>query len=411
MKKAKFIFNFLFCALTVLSISLVTVAGTLASQIPDEIDDVEAYNLKSSGYISFVSDSSEIPVSVNRNSSKKTVKLFGLIPVKQVSVNVGEEKIVTVCGYPFGCVINTRNVLVVGSSDIETAQGLINPSKEAGIKVGDYIISINGCDINDISDVVKIVNDCDGDIINVRVFRNEKEIDLKIKPALSKVDNKYKIGLWVRDSEAGVGMLSFYSQETGICAGLGHTLTDADTGVEFYMTDGVAFNAQVLSIKKGALGNPGQIFGSINTNREIGEIVLNTDTGVYIKTDKATGFACRLAHKESVVKGAATLCVALDGGEVEFYDIKIEDISMYSSDNKNMVIKIVDEKLIAKTGGIVQGMSGSPIIQNGKLIGVVTHVLVNDSTKGYAVFAETMLETAESIGRSTESTVKLDTAS
>lgn len=397
MKNTKSILKFLFCAISAFSISSVACAGAIANKIPNEITDIEAYNLKSNSYISFVNETNEIQVSAKSNTSKKTVKLFGIIPVKDVSVNVGEEKIVTVCGYPFGCVINTKNVLVVGSSDVETSQGLVNPSQDAGIKVGDYIISINGCDINETKDIAKIVNESNGKTLNVKIFRNSKQIDLTVTPALSKVDNKYKIGLWVRDSEAGVGMLSFYSEETGICAGLGHTLTDADTGTSFFMTDGIAFNAQVLSIKKGAQGNPGQIFGSINTNREIGEIVLNNETGVYIKTNKAQGFACRLAHKESVVEGAATLCVALEGDNVEYYDIKIEDIDYNANDNKNMVIKITDEDLIAKTGGIVQGMSGSPILQNGKLIGVVTHVLVNDSTKGYAVFAETMMQTAESV--------------
>ena len=397
MKNTKSILKFLFCAISAFSISSVACAGAIANKIPNEISDIEAYNLKSNSYISFVNDTNEIPVSAKTNTTKKTVKLFGLIPVKDVSVNVGQEKIVTVCGYPFGCVINTKNVLVVGSSDVETSQGLVNPSQDAGIKVGDYIISINGCDINETKDITKIVNESNGKTLNVKIFRNSKQIDLTVTPALSKVDNKYKIGLWVRDSEAGVGMLSFYSEETGICAGLGHTLTDADTGASFYMTDGIAFNAQVLSIKKGAQGNPGQIFGSINTNREIGEIVLNNETGVYIKTNKAQGFACRLAHKESVVEGAATLFVALEGDNVEYYDIKIEDIDYNANDNKNMVIKITDEDLIAKTGGIVQGMSGSPILQNGKLVGVVTHVLVNDSTKGYAVFAETMMQTAESV--------------
>lgn len=397
MKNTKSILKFLFCAISAFSISSVACAGAIANKIPNEITDIEAYNLKSNSYISFVNDTNEIQVSAKSNTSKKTVKLFGIIPVKDVSVNVGEEKIVTVCGYPFGCVINTKNVLVVGSSDVETSQGLVNPSQDAGIKVGDYIISINGCDINETKDIAKIVNESNGKTLNVKIFRNSKQIDLTVTPALSKVDNKYKIGLWVRDSEAGVGMLSFYSEETGICAGLGHTLTDADTGTSFYMTDGIAFNAQVLSIKKGAQGNPGQIFGSINTNREIGEIVLNNETGVYIKTNKAQGFACRLAHKESVVEGAATLCVALEGDNVEYYDIKIEDIDYNANDNKNMVIKITDEDLIAKTGGIVQGMSGSPVIQNGKLVGAVTHVLVDDPTRGYAIFAENMLETAQQV--------------
>ena len=330
------------------------------------------------------------------NSNNATVMAFGIFPVKDVSVVSASEKSVIVCGYPFGCVLDTKNILVVDMTDVRTEQGSINPAKQAGIKVGDIICSINGTEVNEISDVTSCVEGCKGEELSFVCRRNGQTLEFKVQPVYSKTEQKYKIGLWVRDSEAGIGMLSFYSPEDKVCVGLGHALKDADTGDSFVMSGGTAYNAKVLSIKRGASGNPGQIHGCIQSSSKLGEVVENSSKGIYIKADKVKGVSMPLSNKYDVKTGPAQVYLSLDGNEPQYYDVMIEQVGYDSQENKNIALRVVDNELIDITGGIVQGMSGSPIIQDGKLIGAVTHVLVDDPTKGYAIFAENMLETAQS---------------
>lgn len=328
------------------------------------------------------------------SSANATLMAFGVFPIKDVSVVSSAERSVIVCGYPFGCVLNTKNILVVDMTDVGTENGAVNPAKQAGIKVGDIICSINGKEVNEISDVTSSVEKCKGAVLHFSCMRGNETFDCRVQPVYSKTEQKYKIGLWVRDSEAGIGMLSFYSPEDEICVGLGHALKDSDTGGSFVMAGGTAYNASVLSIKKGAAGNPGQLHGCIQSSNRIGQVVKNSSKGIYIKSNRVDGISMKIANRHSVTTGKAQLYLSLDGEEPQYYDVLIEEVDLNSNENKNLVIKVTDAELIKTTGGIVQGMSGSPICQNGKIVGAVTHVLVNDPTRGYGIFIENMLDAA-----------------
>ena len=375
-----------------------TVLGSISfadANVPDIISS-ESNMSSSESFISIKPKRDSVEAAAY-STNNATVMAFGIFPVKDVSVVSSNEKSVIVCGYPFGCVLDTKNILVVDMTDVRTENGSVNPAKQAGIKVGDIICSINGREVNEINDVTRMVERCDGKELTFLCKRNGENFEFKVQPVYSKTEQKYKIGLWVRDSEAGVGMLSFYSPEDKVCVGLGHALKDADTGDSFVMSGGTAYNARVLSIKRGSSGNPGQIHGCIQSSSRLGEVLENSSKGIYICADKAEGINMTVANKYDVKAGDAQIYLSLDGKEPRYYDVVIEQVNVDSQDNKNIVLKVVDSELIAVTGGIVQGMSGSPIIQNGKLIGAVTHVLVDDPTKGYAIFAENMLETVQSM--------------
>ena len=375
-----------------------TVLGSISfadANVPDIISS-ESNMSSSESFISIKPKRDSVEAAAY-STNNATVMAFGIFPVKDVSVVSSNEKSVIVCGYPFGCVLDTKNILVVDMTDVRTENGSVNPAEQAGIKVGDIICSINGKEVNEINDVMRMVEKCDGKELTFLCQRNGENFEFKVQPVYSKTEQKYKIGLWVRDSEAGVGMLSFYSPEDKVCVGLGHALKDADTGDSFVMSGGTAYNARVLSIKRGSSGNPGQIHGCIQSSSRLGEVLENSSKGIYICADKAEGINMTVANKYDVKTGDAQIYLSLDGKEPKYYDIVIEQVNVDSQDNKNIVLKVVDSELIAVTGGIVQGMSGSPILQNGKLIGAVTHVLVDDPTKGYAIFAENMLETAQSV--------------
>ncbi len=364
--------------------------------LPNTVSADRIGRFSETGYIAFDYSSRTVEASV-ASASNATVRLFGVFPVKDVSVVSDEEPIVTVCGYPFGCLLDTQNILVVDMSDIVVDGKSVNPARDAGIRVGDAICSINGSAVMSIDDVASAVEQSNGGMLSLTCMRNGAKFNCKLKPVFSSSEKKYKLGIWVRDSEAGVGIMSFYSPEYGVCAGLGHALKDSDTGDSFLMKSGDAYNARIMSIKKGSSGNPGQIMGCIQSNKRIGEVLSNSAMGMYIASEPCDGVEMKVASRFSVSEGAAQLYLTLDGEKPQYYDVIIERVNLDSKDNKNLVIKVVDDKLLAQTGGIVQGMSGSPIIQNGKLVGAVTHVLVDDPTRGYGVFAENMLETARSV--------------
>lgn len=378
------------CAVVLGSISYATAA------LPDVVSDRYLGNWSGRNCFSVDVDHQSVAASSGR-VCEVTIRAFGVFPVKEISVVYGDEQTVTVCGTPFGCVLNTQNILVVGTTDVETSGGLVNPASKAGVKVGDVIGSINGKEVSDISDVTEAIEKSKGSALTLVCQRDGATMELEVTPVFSKTEQKYKLGIWVRDSEAGIGMLSFYSGTDRVCVGLGHALNDSDTGCSFTMTGGTAYRAQILSVKKGAAGNPGQVCGCIQSNKRIGEVLENSSKGIYIQADKMDGVSMKLARKSTVELGDAQLYAALEGEAPQYYDVRIERIVTDAEDNKNLVIRVTDEDLIALTGGIVQGMSGCPIVQNGKLVGAVTHVMVNDPTKGYGIFAETMLETAQTL--------------
>lgn len=303
-------------------------------------------------------------------------------------------------GISIGVKINNKGALVVGYSDISTHEGLSeSPGKVAGIELGDIIEEVNGENIETCSDLISKVKTCRNDEMTVKILRGNSELTKKI--SLIKEDNEYKIGLWVRDSTAGIGTLTFYDKDSKTFGALGHPITDGDTNVSFNIKSGTLLKSSVLSIKKGERGNPGEIKGLfINENESIGNIEKNTNSGIYGDASVELinpnfNKAMTVAYRDEIKEGHAQIITTVEDGGAKAYDIEI--LKLLPQDepgSKSMIIKIVDPVLLEKTGGIVQGMSGSPIIQNGKIIGAVTHVLINKPDVGYGIYIEWMLQDA-----------------
>ncbi|MGE5627500.1 MAG: SpoIVB peptidase [Solirubrobacterales bacterium] len=303
-------------------------------------------------------------------------------------------------GQPIGVRINTKGVLVVALSDLETGGNKVaSPGSMGGIEIGDSILSINGEYIISSEQVASIVNSLQNNIIKVEIERRGERLTKEVKPVKSD-EGPYKIGLWVRDSTAGIGTLTFYEEKSGIFAALGHPITDMDTGTILSVNSGEILSSSINSVIKGAKGNPGELKGTFaNENLILGTINKNTKCGIVGKTDK------KLINKQSqpmkaakiseIKEGPAQILTTVDGEEPKLYEIKVQKLfNQNAPDSKSMLICITDQELLEKTGGIVQGMSGSPIIQDGKIIGAVTHVLINKPDVGYGVYIEWMLKEA-----------------
>jgi stage IV sporulation protein B len=326
------------------------------------------------------------------------INLLGIFPVKKVSVSVIQSQDVVVLGNPFGIKIYTDGVLVVKIDSVDTEKGKKNPAAEAGIMVGDYILTVAGEKVTSNEDVARLIEKSNGKQIVIKIKRNNDVYNVMLTPKLSYSTGKYKAGIWVKDSSAGIGTLSFYSPVLNMVCGLGHAVCENETGNPLKLESGRLVTAEILGIDKGRVGTPGGLVGKFS-NLDLGELVCNSETGVYAV--KSIGYErqdlIKIALKQEIVCGKAQILSTVDEKGKKLYDCEITKVSYNNTVTKNISIKITDKELLDKTGGIVQGMSGSPIIQNGKLIGAVTHVLVDDPTKGYAIFAENMLETAQSV--------------
>lgn len=327
------------------------------------------------------------------------LKLLGIIPVSSVKVQVVDELEVRLLGMPFGMKLYTEGVLIIDLTEVKTKNGIEKPAERAGLKKGDYIVSVNGNPVRSNEEFSFVIENCQGQTMTLGVKRDKTTLKITVKPVLSDETNSYKLGIWIRDSSAGIGTLTFYSPANDVLCGLGHGICDEDTGELMTVETGEMVFAEIVGVVKGESGAPGQLKGTL-TNKVMGEIENNCELGVYSKSKKSFG-DCRLvdiALRQEVKEGKAYILCTVDGDSPKLYscDVKIRSSSFYSK-TQNLVVTVTDEELIEKTGGIVQGMSGSPIIQNGKLIGAVTHVLIDEPTKGYGIFAENMLETAQGV--------------
>ncbi len=330
---------------------------------------------------------------------KVDLKIFGVIPFSTADVEVVDDMYAAVLGTPFGMKIYTEGVLVIELTDINAQNGLTNPAAEAGIKVGDYIESVNGQEITCNEDLSYLVEKSGGEALSFKIKRGSKSINIKAKPEMSIDDGMWRLGIWVRDSSAGIGTLTFYSPSTNMVCGLGHGICDDDTDTLLTVERGEMVNAQIVSVTKGAAGSPGELKGKF-TFDTIADISLNSNCGVYGKLKGSVNVAnlTEIALKQEVEDGEAQILCTTEGDTAKLYSCTIKKrTANYLSKTQNFVVTVTDKELLSTTGGIVQGMSGSPILQNGKLIGAVTHVLVDDATKGYGIFAENMLETAQSV--------------
>lgn len=323
------------------------------------------------------------------------LKLFNKIPIKTVTVSVVPENYVIPGGEAIGVKLFTDGLLVVHISDVSGADGKEHsPAKDAGLAENDRILKADGIDMKLNEDFMDYINRKQSEV-TLEIARNDEIITTKITPVLSRTDGKYKVGIWVRDSTAGVGTLTYYNPNNSEFAALGHAICDSDTMSILKLSRGSITKCSILSVKKGERGVPGELKGSI-TGGNIGSITVNDGFGIYgtlanneiVKGKQPIETATRFQIKE----GPCTILCSVDSQGVKEYSAEICKVSkLPEPDNKSMVLKVTDEELLSKTGGIVQGMSGSPILQNGRLIGAVTHVFVNDPTKGYAVFIENML--------------------
>ncbi|MBP3578778.1 MAG: SpoIVB peptidase [Lachnospiraceae bacterium] len=320
------------------------------------------------------------------------LKLFGLIPIKEISVEVIEEPEVIPGGDVIGLQIETEGILVLGTGTVTLKDGTSAEPAKGRLFSGDYIIGINGKTGISRQDLLNAINST---VIELLVNRAGKEIKVSIQP-VQDYSGKYKLGAWIRTDAQGIGTIT-YITGNGKFGALGHGITDVDTGLMMEVGSGKLFDAEVLSVVKGKNGIPGEIIGIIRQSgiSQIGEIDENCNKGIYGHIKLGMVDASKtvpVALKQDIELGEATILCQVDS-EVREYKIEIERIELgRTNDNKGLVIHITDEELLKKTGGIVQGMSGSPILQNGKLIGAVTHVLVNDPTRGYGIFIENMLE-------------------
>ena len=313
----------------------------------------------------------------------------------------GTEQVRTVVpvGRAVGIKLFSDGVMVVGFSQIPAAEGNLTPAKSCGLKEGDVITHINATEVDTIEAVQEQLSAIGGDEMSIRAIRDGKQVQVTAKAVQCSTDGVYRLGAWLRDSMAGIGTVTYYDPATGEFGALGHAVNDVDTAQLMPLQSGGVISATVSDVKKGQRGEPGELHGSFDTQTDIGELWANTSSGIFGNLEDSG--LCQLepvpvADKSQVEAGPATIYANIAGDEVRAYDVEIVKLYPHADDGRDMTIRVTDPELLAATGGIVQGMSGSPILQNGRLVGAVTHVLVGDPTQGYGILAQRMLETAES---------------
>ena len=328
------------------------------------------------------------------------IKLFNFFTIKKVNVRLLVDTDVYVGGETVGFNLFSEGVICMGSNSVVTSEGAKEPIKESNLQEGDAILKIEDIEINNITDIDRIINSSSfaGQELKLTIKRSEQEIETKITPVFDLLSQKYKLGLWVRNNASGVGTLTYVKQSDFRFGAVGHPIVDTSLGENFEVNTGNIYKCKLIGIKKGEKNNPGEIRSSINLSDDaIGLADTNCKYGVYgnilnkgaVDADRTATLGGRL----SVKLGDAKIYCSIDNEGVKAYDIKILKASKQKcADDKSMVIKITDKELLEKTGGIIQGMSGSPIVQNGKIVGAVTHVFVNDPTRGYGVYVDWMID-------------------
>lgn len=337
-------------------------------------------------------------ITVRRNESvcalssgtvTNTLMLFGTVPIKQVSSEAVQTPLVILGGNPFGIKLEAGGAVAVGFYQVENSC----PAKDCGMKQGDVILSANGTEIYDNQQFANEIMKSGGDPMEIKVLRGEEEKLLTLTPKAC--GGTYKAGVNIRDSSAGVGTMTFYDADRKMFAGLGHAVCDSDTGKAFPCGEGCVCDVDITGVRKSSDGSPGELQGLFSGSKSSGDILLNCSNGVFGTAEKLPEQAqlCELGFRQEITKGKAEILCSVDGKAPKRYSIVIESIDLTGGNGKDMVIRVTDKELLTETGGIVQGMSGSPIVQNGRLVGAVTHVFVKDTCRGYAIFADRMYET------------------
>ncbi len=391
----KFIKSFsVFLTFIITLLFSLVVYGDIA--LPDEASTQGAQIVFSRIYSAQYKAQSISPVSMNgiakKTSTDSEIKLFGAIPVKSIRLEQTERRHVAVGGELIGIRLKTEGVLVVGTESFLSENGTVCPAGNAGIVTGDTLISIDGKSISLNSELSQIISDSDGNELTAVILRDGERMTLTLKPEKDSATGIYKGGLWIRDSTGGIGTLTYTDVSTGTLAALGHGIYDVDTGKLMPANHGIFVSAFLSGITKGTNGTAGELRGSLG-NEYLGDISINCENGIFGSTKVLKNFKDILpvAFPEEVKTGDAQIITTVNGKEKCTYNIKIDKINT-NEESRNMIIRVTDPTLLSLTGGIVQGMSGSPIIQNGMFVGAVTHVFLNDPTKGYGILAENMLE-------------------
>jgi stage IV sporulation protein B len=305
--------------------------------------------------------------------------------------------------YPMGKTVGIKlfseGVLVIGLSDIKTNSGNSSPAKACGLQEGDIITHINSEEVNTIEEVQSVLQELAGEQMSMRILRDNTQSQVTAQAVKCSSDGAYKLGAWIRDSMAGIGTMTFYDPESKIFGTLGHGINDIDTAMLMPLQSGSIMPSSVSDVKKGLSGQPGELHGTFRVEENLGELYANTQGGVFgILSDESLAKNHQLvpvANGSEVKVGKATILCNIAGDQVEEYEVEIIKLFPNAQDTRNLMLHVTDSRLLNTTGGIVQGMSGSPIMQNGKLVGAVTHVLLNDPTRGYGIFADQMLNLAE----------------
>ena len=388
------------CILTIIVLFIFYIYTSYITLIPENVILLygENFGLRKIFGIDIM-ESTKVSTS-NSNTSTIELKLFGNFVLKKVNVTTLENTEVVPVGKIIGLKLYTNGVLIVGMSDIEDSNKiLIRPYEKSDIKEGDTILKINDNEIEDIDELQRIVNNSNGKDLILTLMRGDSILTTSIKPV--QVENKeYRLGLWVKDAATGVGTMTFYEPKSQVYAVLGHGITDSDTDELINIDSGELVTTKVISLQKGEIGNPGEIKGTIVNQKSIGNVIKNTQFGVFGILNNLTSLnidnskTMKVALREEIKLGNAKILCALDDSNVvKEYDIEIEKIYIDNDyNNKSMLIKITDKELLEKTGGIIRGLSGAPIIQNGMFVGAVTNVLVSNPEIGYAVFSDMMIK-------------------
>ena len=353
-----------------------------------------------------------------RKNVRKSLLLFGsvlfviiagslLVPLPddaEETVQVVSEKTLIPGGQSVGIRMDVRGVLVVGLEEIETTDDVVSPGYDAGIQIGDMIVAIDGQEVYYADEVIALIDAARGPV-SISVSRKGQTLDFTVTPAKEHSSGQYKMGIWVKEKIAGIGTLSFYDPETNVLAALGHGIYESKTGALLTADQGQLLTTEVSSIREGAAGKPGEIRGVFyGEDSPVGKVLENCEFGVYsaaLDTDSLNlSKPMIMAYQEQVEEGPAYILTTIDGRNVERFSVEITDVNRQEeAGSKGLTLRVTDKRLLSYCGGIVQGMSGSPIIQNERLVGAVTHVFVNDPTKGYGIFAEWMVEKGQNIAQ------------
>lgn len=392
-------FKVLSLSLLIFCIAVYSAVIYASENLPDEINITETDKIDFGSLFS-AEESEQVRAAGTMGSKieyKSKITALKLFPVKDITVNVTKRRYVGLGGDIFGIKLYTKGVIVVSMDSVTTSSGSADPAASAGIKCGDVITHINGKAALNSQQLTDAVEQSQGKALAIRVDRGGENLEFTLTPAMS-VNGKYKAGIWVRDSSAGIGTVTYYDDSSMMFAGLGHGVCDVDTGKIMPLNNGEGVRARVNGFYKSSAGNPGELCG-VFSDIALGSLRVNHETGVFGELLQPSGAKIMPVALESEVKpGKAQMITTIDDSGPQYYDIEIEKVYPTSDpSSRNMIIKVTDARLLEKTGGILQGMSGSPIVQNSMLVGAVTHVFVNEPDRGYGIFAGRMLDTMDTL--------------